>query len=71
MPPEHQMIQYNEDGTKMCAVVAGITPLVPWAGTKWSFVGIMPASEAFAPANEVAVIFWIVMGVLIVLFVVV
>ena len=71
MPPEHQMIQYNEDGTKMCAVVAGITPLVPWAGTKWSFVGIMPASEAFAPANEVAVIFWIVMGILILLFVVV
>lgn len=71
MPPEHQMIQYNEDGTKMCAVVAGINPLVPWSGTKWSFVGIMPASEAFAPANEVAVIFWIVMGILILLFVVV
>jgi signal transduction histidine kinase len=71
MPPEHQMIQYSEDGTKMCAVVAGINPLVPWAGSKWSFVGIMPASEAFAPANEVAVIFWIVMGILILLFVVV
>jgi len=71
MPPEHQMIQYSEDGTKLCAVVAGINPLVPWAGTKWSFVGIMPASEAFAPANEVAVIFWIVMGILILLFVVV
>ena len=71
MPPDHRMIQYSEDGTKMCAVVAGINMLVPWAGTQWSFVGIMPASEAFAPANEVAVIFWIVMGVLIVLFVVV
>jgi signal transduction histidine kinase len=55
----------------MCAVVAGINLLVPWAGSKWSFVGIMPASEAFAPANEVAVIFWIVMGILILLFVVV
>ena len=71
MPPEHQMIQYHDDGTKMCAVVAGITPLVPWAGTQWSFVGIMPASEAFAPANDVAKIFWIVMGILIFLFVIV
>jgi signal transduction histidine kinase len=70
-PPEHQMIQYNEDGTKMCAVVAGITPLVPWSGNKWSFVGIMPASEAFATANEAATIFWIVIGILIFLFAVV
>jgi signal transduction histidine kinase len=71
MPPEHQMIQYNEDGTKMCAVVAGITMLVPWSGDKWSFVGIMPASEAFAPANEVTKVSWIIIGVLIFLFVVV
>ena len=71
MPSEHQMIQYNEDGTKMCAVVAGITMLVPWSGNKWSFVGIMPASEAFATANEAATIFWIVIGILILLFVVV
>jgi signal transduction histidine kinase len=71
MPPDHQMIQYNQDGTKMCAVVAGITMLVPWSGDKWSFVGIMPASEAFAPANEVTKVSWIVIGILIFLFVVV
>ncbi len=71
MPPEHQMIQYNQDGTKMCAVVAGITMLVPWSGDKWSFVGIMPASEAFAPANEVTKVSWIIIGILIFLFVVV
>jgi signal transduction histidine kinase len=45
--------------------------LVPWSGNKWSFVGIMPASEAFATANEAATIFWIVIGILILLFVVV
>ena len=71
MPPDHKMIQYNEDGTKMCAVVAGVTMLVPWSGNKWSFVGIMPASEAFATANEAATIFWIVIGILIFLFLVV
>ncbi len=71
MPPEHQMIQYNQDGTKMCAVVAGVNMLVPWSGDKWSFVGIMPASEAFAPANEVTKVSWIVMGILILSFVVV
>lgn len=71
MPPEHQMIQYNQNGTKMCAVVAGITMLVPWSGDNWTFVGIMPASEAFAPANEVTKVSWIVMGVLIFSFIVV
>ena len=71
IPPKHQMIQYNQDGTKMCAVVAGITMLVPWSGNNWSFVGIMPASEAFAPANEVTKVSWIVIGILIFLFVVV
>jgi signal transduction histidine kinase len=71
MPPEHQMIQYNQDGTKMCAVVAGVTMLVPWSGDNWSFVGIMPASEAFAPANEVTKVSWIVFGILIFSFIVV
>ncbi len=71
MPQEHKMIQYSEDGTKMCAVVAGIDPLVPWAGTKWSFVGVMPASEAFATADEATTILWIGIGILIFLFVVV
>ena len=71
MPPEHQMIQYSQGGTKMCAVVAGITMLAPWSGDNWSFVGIMPASEAFAPANEVTKVSWIAIAVLIFSFIVV
>jgi two-component system NtrC family sensor kinase len=71
MPAEHKMIQYKEGGKEMCAVLAAINPLVPWSGNKWSFVGIMPASEAFAPAHDVQVLFWIAILVLLGLFVIV
>jgi signal transduction histidine kinase len=71
MPPEHQLIQYKENGTAMCAVIAGVNLKVPWTGTKWSFVGIMPAAEAFATANDATRLFWIVMGILLVLFILV
>jgi len=71
MPPQHQLIQYNDDGIAMCAVIAGVNPMVPWAGNKWSFVAVMPADEAFSAVHNVQVIFWIVILILLVLFIVV
>ena len=68
MPSKHRLIQYTEEGKEMCAVIAGVNLRVPWAGNEWNFVGIMPASEAFATANDAARLFWIVMGILLVLF---
>jgi signal transduction histidine kinase len=71
MPPQHQLIQYKDGDSAMCAVIAGVNPMVPWAGNKWSFVAIMPTAEAFATVHNVQVIFWIVILTLLVLFIVV
>jgi signal transduction histidine kinase len=71
MPPPHQLIQYKDGDSKMCAVIAGVNPNVPWAGNKWSFVAVMPANEAFATVHEVQVLFWIAILALLGLFVVV
>ena len=71
MPPQHQLIQYKDNDIAMCAVIAGVNPMVPWAGNKWSFVAVMPATEAFSTVHNVQVIFWIVILTLLVLFIVV
>lgn len=71
MPPQHQLIQYEDGDSTMCAVIASLDPTVPWAGNKWSFVATLSAADAFATVHNVQILFWIVMGILIVLFAVV
>jgi signal transduction histidine kinase len=70
-PTEHKLIQYNNGQSKMCAAVAGVNQIVPWAGTKWSFVAIMPAADAFAPVRDVQTMFWMTIMILLLLFIVV
>ena len=71
IPKQHQLLRYNDGNEEMCAVVAGINLQVPWSGSKWSFVGILPSAEAFAPVRDVEFLFWSVIGSLLVLFVIV
>lgn len=71
MPPQHQLIQYKDGDSAMCAVIAGVNPMVPWAGNKWSFVAVMPAADAFATVHNVQTLFWIVILMFLVLFAVV
>ncbi len=71
IPKEHQLLRYDDGGEEMSAVVAGINLQVPWAGSKWSFVGILPSAEAFAPVRAVELLFWSVIASLLVLFVIV
>jgi signal transduction histidine kinase len=70
-PTEHKLIQYNNGQSKMCAAVAGVNQILSWAGTKWSFVAIMPAADAFAPVRDVQTLFWMTIMILLLLFIVV
>lgn len=71
MPPQHQLIRYKDGSKDMCAVIAGVNPKVPWAGSRWSFVSVLPADEAFAPARNIQTLFWIAILTLLGLFVLV
>jgi signal transduction histidine kinase len=71
MPPQHQLIRYKDGDREMCAVIAGVDPKVPWAGSKWSFVAVTSAAEAFAPVHDVRTLFWIAILTFLGLFVVV
>ena len=71
IPPQHKLIQYKDGDSTVCAVLAGVNPMVPWAGNKWSFAAVLPAAEAFAPAHNVQTLFWMVIMTFLVLFMVV
>jgi len=71
MPPQHQLIQYKDGDSTMCAVIAGVDPKVPWSGNNWSFVAVLAATEAFATVHNVQTLFWIAILVLLGLFVIV
>ena len=71
MPPQHQLIQYEDGDSTMCAVIASLDPTVPWAGNKWSFVATLSAADAFATVHNVQTLFWIVIISFLVMFIVV
>jgi len=71
MPPQHQLIQYEDGDSTMCAVIASLDPTVPWAGNKWSFVATLSAADAFATVHNVQTLFWIVILSFLVMFIVV
>ena len=71
MPRQHQLIQYEDSDSTMCAVIASLDPMVPWAGNKWSFVATLSATDAFATVHNVQTLFWIVILSFLVMFIVV
>lgn len=71
MPPQHQLIRYKDGDSDMCAVLAPVNPKVPWAGSRWSFVAVKSAAEAFSVVHNIQTLFWIAIMTLLGLFILV